>query len=373
MGLKPDVIDEIDETSRPLVEVPIPLSDRVAWVVLGVFWAGTVPMMVGLSLYIGSIELLFWWPPALILCIWLLVSLVEVRHCLALASRPQFVIGKDGLRLRPEFMIGIDGRLRVGRDARGLHYEWEEVSYCHWSHFEPGVLNIQVGANPAWSRVSWPPTRLFYRVPEAYRSRVEKAIRAMGKWREGDSDPVPDQAASRANDSTKVKAAAIDEIDGPPVPLVEIPRLRWKIVASLLPALLFFAYVGLFVWANLHLDGVGAACHGSARLWFIAVFIGIAAIVVPLTLLAWARRPEFAVGKDGIRLPVERRPEWSSLWSRRDLGLFAWEEVSFCRWSRYEPGLLKIQVKATLLEYRVPEPYRPSVERAIRAMGKWAD
>ena len=148
---------------------------------------------------------------------------------------------------------------------------------------------------------------------------------------------------------------------------------RWKIVASLLPALLFFAYVGLFVWANLHLDGVGAACHGSARLWFIAVFIGIAAIVVPLTLLAWARRPEFAVGKDGIRLPVERRPEWSSLWSRRDLGLFAWEEVSFCRWSRYEPGLLKIQVKATLLEYRVPEPYRPSVERAIRAMGKWAD
>ncbi|HKM55966.1 MAG TPA: hypothetical protein VJY33_21345 [Isosphaeraceae bacterium] len=50
MGLKPDVIDEIDETSRPLVEVPIPLSDRVAWVVLGVFWAGTVPMMVGLSL-----------------------------------------------------------------------------------------------------------------------------------------------------------------------------------------------------------------------------------------------------------------------------------------------------------------------------------
>ena len=52
MGLKPDEIDEIDETSRPLVEVPIPLSDRVAWVVLGVFWAGTVPMMVGaLSLH----------------------------------------------------------------------------------------------------------------------------------------------------------------------------------------------------------------------------------------------------------------------------------------------------------------------------------
>ena len=261
---------------------------------------------------------------------------MEVRHCLVLASRPEFAIGKEG--------YGFE----VRDDMPELHYGWEEVSYCHWSHYEPGVLNIQVGDNPAWSLVPWPSTRDFYRVPEAYRSRVEKAIRAMGKWREGDSDPVPDQAASRANDSTKVKAAAIDEIDGPPVPLVEIPRPRWKIVASLLPALLFFAYVGLFVWANLHLDGAGAACHGSARLWFIAVFIGIAAIVVPLTLLAWARRPEFAVGKDGIRLPVERRPEWSSLWSLRDLGLFAWEEVSFCRWSRYEPGLLKIQVKATL-------------------------
>lgn len=374
MGLKPDAIDEIGGTSRPLVEIPIPPSDRVAWVVFGVLWAGMVPMIVGLILYIGSgsIEPLFWWPLTLILCIALLVSLVAVRSCLARASRPQFVIGKDGLRLR------------VGQDARGLHYEWKEVNYCHWSHFEPGVLNIQVGANPAWSRVSWPPTRLFYLVPEAYRPRVEKAIRAMGKWREGDSDPVPDQAASRANDSTEVKAAAIDGINGPPVPLVEIPRPRWKIVARLLPALLSFAYVGLFVWTNLHLDGAGAARHGSARLWFIVVFIGITAIVVPLTILAWARRPEFAVGKDGIRLPVERRPEWSSQWSLRDLGLFAWEEVSFCRWSRYEPGLLKIQVKATRslgkfeqpptrLEYRVPEPYRPSVERAVRAMGKWAD
>jgi hypothetical protein len=400
MGLKADAIDEIGETSRPLVEVPLPLSDRVAWVLAGVFSAGMVPMMVGVCLYVGgSIEPLFLAPLALFLCIVLLGSLVQLRRCLALASRPQFEIGKDGLRLR------------VGEDAHGLHYEWKEVSYCHWSHFEPGVLNIQVGANPAWSRVSLPPTRLFHRVPEAYRSRVERAIRAMGKWREGDSDPVPDQAVSRANDSTKVKAAAIDEIDGPPVPLVEIPRSRWKIIASLLPSLLFFAYVGLFVeiprprwkivasllpsllffayvgllvWANLHLDGAGAARHGSARLWFIGVFIGIATIVVPLTILAWARRPEFAVEKDGIRLPVERRPEWSSLWSLRDLGLFAWEEVSFCRWSRYEPGLLKIQAKATLslgnfeqpptrLEYRVPEPYRPSVERAIRAMGKWAD
>ena len=250
MGLKADAIDEIGETSRPLVEVPLPLSDRVAWVLAGVFSAGMVPMMVGVCLYVGgSIEPLFWPPLALFLCIVLLGSLVQLRRCLALASRPQFEIGKDGLRLR------------VGEDAHGLHYEWKEVSYCHWSHFEPGVLNIQVGANPAWSRVSLPPTRLFHRVPEAYRSRVERAIRAMGKWREGDSDPVPDQAVSRANDSTKVKAAAIDEIDGPPVPLVEIPRSRWKIIASLLPSLLFFAYVGLFV----EIPPAGRSSRASCR------------------------------------------------------------------------------------------------------------
>ena len=81
MGLKPDAIDEIGWTSRSLVEVPIPLSDRVAWVLAGVLSAGTVPMMVGVFLYFGLIEPLFWPLPALILCIVLLVSLVSLRKC----------------------------------------------------------------------------------------------------------------------------------------------------------------------------------------------------------------------------------------------------------------------------------------------------
>ena len=210
MGLKPDATDEIGGTSRPLVEVPIPLSDKVAEVLAGLFLAGTIPVLVGGLLYLHLIEPLLRPLPALFLCILFLGHLAYLRSCLVRASRPEFAVGKDGLRRR------------VGRCE--LHYEWDEVSYCLWSHYEPGVLNIQVKGNPAWSKVPWPPTRDFYRVPEPYRSGVEKAIRAMGKWREGDSDPVPDQAASRANDSTQVKAAAIDEIDGPPVPLVEIPR-----------------------------------------------------------------------------------------------------------------------------------------------------
>ena len=242
--------------------------------VLGVFSAGMVPMMVGLFLYIGAIPPLSWEEAALILCSLLfagLVSLVLVRRCLAWASLPEFVIGKDGLWLR------------VGRATRLLHYEWKEVSYCHWSHFEPGVLNIQVGANPACSRDSLRPIWLFHRVPEAYRSRIEKAVRVMGKWREGDSDPVPDQAASWANDSTKVKAAAIDEIDGPPVLLVEIPRSGWKIVASFVPVLLIVAISGLFVWAN----------YGSAWLWFDAV-VGIAALSIAVS--------RFSPGQDSLSL-----------------------------------------------------------------------
>jgi hypothetical protein len=258
------------------------------------------------------------------------------------------------------------------------------VSYCHWSHYEAGVLNIQLKANPASTGGSLPPTQHFYRVPEAYRSRVEMAIRAMGKWADGDSEPVPDQAASRANDSTKVKPAAIDEIDGTPVPLVEIPRPRLKIVSSILLALLFVVYAALTVWAMTYPPGE-AAPHDVAGRWVNAVCIGIAAIIASLTVLAWARSPEFAVGKDGIRFADRHGRHLSPRPTLlRDLGLLAWDEVCYCRWSLYEPGALTIQIKPKLsfsnvlapperLFYRVSEPYRQSVEKAIRATGKWAE
>ncbi len=40
-------------------------------------------------------------------------------------------------------------------------------------------------------------------------------------------------------------AAVIVEFDGSPVPLVEIPRPRWKIVVSILMGLLFVGYTAL--------------------------------------------------------------------------------------------------------------------------------
>ncbi len=306
----------------------------------------------------------------LYLCILFLGHLAAARSCLVRASRPEFAVGKDGLRRR------------VGRGE--LHYEWDEVSYCRWSHYEHGVLNIQVKGNPAWFKVSWPPTRDFYRVPEPYRSGVEKAIQAMGKWSEGEKDPAPILAASGVNKTMGIEPDTIDELDMTPKPMVAIPRPRWKIVANFLWLLLLFVIAAMMVWAYLHGDHVEALRVRTVERWFVLIISSIFAIGSPFALLNWARHPEFAVGKDGIRLPIERRPAWSSPWSLRDLGLYAWQEVSYCRWPRHVPGLLQIQVMGTQsllkweqpptrLTYHVSEPYRPAVEKAIRAMGKWAD
>jgi hypothetical protein len=114
------------------------------------------------------------------------------------------------------------------------------------------------------------------------------------------------------------------------------------------------------------------------------VFTALAASIMSLTLLQWARQPEFAVDKEGVLLPFnQHRPHgsWRGPW---DVGRFRWDEVSYCRWSRYEKGLLQVQVKATRsrnqlglppsrFSYRVAEPYREIVENAIRSAGKWSE
>jgi hypothetical protein len=47
MGLTPDAIDEIGGRSRPLVEIPLPLSDKVAIAVTAACFVDTVPMLIG--------------------------------------------------------------------------------------------------------------------------------------------------------------------------------------------------------------------------------------------------------------------------------------------------------------------------------------
>jgi hypothetical protein len=58
----------------------------------------------------------------------------------------------------------------------------DEVSYCKWSHSQPGVLNIQVNGTRSLGKTFEPPTQLFYFVPESCRAQVEKALRARAKW-----------------------------------------------------------------------------------------------------------------------------------------------------------------------------------------------
>jgi hypothetical protein len=108
------------------------------------------------------------------------------------------------------------------------------------------------------------------------------------------------------------------------------------------------------------------------------------AVFIIFQAIAWARCPEFANGKDGIRLPVARRPLGSSFWRFRDLGLYLWDEVSYGNWSHHQPGELNVQImntrslgKAvgeppTRLFYRVPERYRADVEKALPTRGIWA-
>jgi hypothetical protein len=375
MGLTPDAIDEVGGRSRPLVEIPLPLSDKVAMMVIAACFVGTVPMIIGIAFYIDpkfyidpNTPLLRPWP-VLILGIVLLATLASARRCLTLASRPVLAIEKDGLRMRS------------GRSE--LHFDWDEVNYCRWSQFGAGILNIQTQGHPE-SPAAWAPrTRHFYRVPKPYRPAVETAIRALGNWADGDPGPAPDRSAPRADAPAEAKAAAVDRDDGTPVPTIEIPRRRWRIVASILGASLAYAWIGLYVWANLHAGGAQAARRPPAPLWFDVLLIGFFALIMPPAILAWAKLPEFAVRKDGLRLPYGRHrdpfqfPPW-------DYGLIAWDDVGYCRWSRFEPGVLQVQARATRtvsglevpqarLTYRVPEPHRPAVETAIRAMGKWAD
>jgi hypothetical protein len=355
------MIDELDEMSQALVEIPLPLSGKAGWALGALFAAGTVPIVIGLCFYFGLTESLLRPLPVLWICLLLAASLFVVRHCLAVVRSADFVIDKHGIQVH------------AGQGERFL--DWCDIGSCHWSHYERGVLNIQVMASPTMSSVMVPPTRLFYWVPAVYRPGVEKAIRAMGRWAEGESALAPVPPATADNEHAGAKPATLDDLDGVTIPLVEIPYSRKSVIADLFWMLLVVLSFGG------PLDLAGPPTMGR---WFLWIAVGLMAIVCAALVLTRAKHPEFAIEKVGIRLPVQRRPSWSSAWNLRDLGLFTWDEVSYCKWSRYEPGMLQIQVKSTQsrdkieqppmrLVYRVPEQYRTQVEKAIRAMGRWAD
>ena len=125
----------------------------------------------------------------------------------------------------------------------------------------------------------------------------------MGKWEEVESEPVSVPGVSPVMDNAHRKPAMLDEIDGPPAPLVEIPFPLWKIVARLAVLLLPGSYAAVLVWAS----RAPLAPSGLRR--------GRRHRPVGLSFLRLRRGPEFAVGNDGICS-------------------FDWEEVTSCRWWR---------------------------------------
>jgi hypothetical protein len=165
--------------------------------------------------------------------------------------------------------------------------------------------------------------------------------------------------------------------NGPkPVTLLAIRRAWWKNVAGQAPVWLVVIFSGPLVWFHVRSP------------WFWGELLcasGLLALALPV-LLARARLPVFAIREDGIQLPAFQYLPGAIPSTRnwRDLGLFTWDQVGECRWSRYTPGLLVIMIVVSRaegkfenpparLEYRVPEPHRSAVQQAIRSMGKWAD
>jgi hypothetical protein len=132
----------------------------------------------------------------------------------------------------------------------------------------------------------------------------------------------------------------------------------------------------------------------SAFWIMVSLPLAVAAVIV-LAAMFWPWPPEFAVFKDGINLPDRRHSPKRSIWDPWSYGFYFWSEVSYCRWSRYQKGVLAVHLKpaehcvdvvlwgtgspvttkfpAMIFDYRVPERYRAEVEAAIRACGKWAE
>jgi hypothetical protein len=186
-----------------------------------------------------------------------------------------------------------------------------------------------------------------------------------------------------------------DALDSRPKPIVAISwrRFWWlPYVAPVLP----MALAALILMAD-----PGKVRQGQPP-GTVALILGIGALrpvalmlVVLVPMAIWlSRAPEFDVFQEGIKVNIKRVAPGRSLWDPWNYGFYSWDEVGYCRWSPYQPGVLsvhlaaaeqqaagflgtgsdsKMQVPPMIYFYRVPERHRAAVEAAIRACGKWAD
>jgi hypothetical protein len=180
------------------------------------------------------------------------------------------------------------------------------------------------------------------------------------------------------------KIPAMDDFNVEHELTIAIKRPLWKVIVSYSAAFLAAALAGGLMWNALARPYAEGAFSRTVDVAINTALFAAIAVFACLIATAFAWYPEFAVRKDGIRLPVARRPIRTSFGSFRDLGLYRWEEVAFCDWSHSQPGVLNVQLKSTRslgkslddpptrLFYRVPERHRADVEKAIRGRGKWA-
>jgi hypothetical protein len=176
----------------------------------------------------------------------------------------------------------------------------------------------------------------------------------------------------------------MDDFNADPGVLVAIRRPLWKIIVSFAAALALAGAAAIMFWLELQHPPADPTRAWAVDRWTNVALGATWAFFALLSAAAFARAPEFAVRKDGIRLPETRRPASSSFWHLRVLGLYLWDEVSYCKWSHSQPGVLNIQTNGTSslgktfdpptrLFYFVRDSYRADVEKAIRGRGKWAE
>jgi hypothetical protein len=176
----------------------------------------------------------------------------------------------------------------------------------------------------------------------------------------------------------------MDEFNADPGVFIAIRRPLWKIIVSFAAAFALAAIPAMMIWLNLQHPPADAARILAVDRWTNVALFAALPVFALLSATAFAWYPEFAVRKDGIRLPMPRRPSTTAFWRLRDLGLYSWDEVSYCKWSHSQPGVLNIQTNGTralgkTVEpptryfYFVRESTRADVEKAIRARAKWAE
>jgi hypothetical protein len=170
------------------------------------------------------------------------------------------------------------------------------------------------------------------------------------------------------------------EPDATPRVLVAIPYSRSVVVFWVASVVLPASYLIARAAGWLRPGGIGPGPVDPGRTFLLLAI----AVVVPLLTVIGFRAPAFAVLKDGLKLPINRIAPGRLLWDPSAWGFYSWDELSYCRWSPHQPGVLSVHVGKAVHEspvvfgpmiysYRVPARHRAAVEAAIRACGKWAD